>query len=80
MRFTLVGDPRLDVAIAIELTEMVAGFTPEDTAYLCGLMDEDPAAAAYRAYTAIVRASVYRGDSRIVRKCLRSLRETSGVL
>ena len=81
MRFTLVGDPRLDVAIAIELTEMVAGFTPEDTAYLCGLICDDPVAAeAYRAYTAIVRASVYRGDSRIVRKCMRTLRETAEVL
>ena len=70
-RYSLVGDPRLDAAIAIELTEMVADFTPEDTEYLRGLTDEEPAAAAYRAWTAIVLASVYRGDSRIVRKCIR---------
>ena len=73
MRYTLVGDPLLDVAI-------VAEFIPEDTEYLRGLMDEDPAAAAYSAYTAIVLASLCRGDSRIVRKCMGSLRETSGVL
>ncbi|MXY44048.1 MAG: aminoglycoside phosphotransferase family protein [Dehalococcoidia bacterium] len=78
-RYTLVGDPRIDVAIAIELTEMVAGFTPEDTAYLCSLIDDDPIAAnACRAYTAILLAALYRGDARIVRKCLRSLRETVG--
>lgn len=79
-RYSLVGDPRLDVAIAIELTEMGGSFTPEDTAYLRGLTDEEPAAAAYRAWTAIVLASVYGGDSRIVRKCMRTLRETAGVL
>ena len=80
MRFTLVGDPRLDVAIAIELREMVADFIPEDTEYLRGLTAEDPAAAACRAWTAIVLASLYRGDSRIVRKCMRTLRETAEVL
>ena len=79
-RYSLAGDPRLDVAIAIELTEMVADFTPEDTAYLRGLTDEDPASAAYRAWTAVVLASVYGGDSRIVRKCMRTLRETAGRL
>ena len=79
-RYSLVGDPRLDVAIAIELTEMDGEFTPEDTEYLRGLTDEDPAAAAYRAWTAVVLASVYRGDSRIVRKCMRTLRETAGRL
>lgn len=80
-RYSLVGDPHLDVAIAIELTEMVAGFTPEDTAYLCGLIDEDPVeAGAYRACTAIVLASLYRGDSRIVRKCMRTLREMAARL
>ena len=79
-RYGLVGDPRLDVAIGIELTEMVGGFTPEDTEYLRGLIDEDPAAAACRAWTAIVLASVYRSDSRIVRKCGRTLRETAEVL
>ena len=79
-RYSLVGDPRLDVAIAIELTEMVGDLTPEDTEYLRGLTDEDPAAAAYRAWTAIVLASLYRGDSRIVRKCRRTLRETAEVL
>ena len=79
-RYSLVGDPRLDVAIGIELTEMVGDFTPEDTEYLRGLTAEDPAAAAYRAWTAIVLASLYRGDSRIVRKCIRTLRETAGVL
>ena len=79
-RYSLVGDPRLDVAIAIELTEMVGSFTPEDTEYLRGLTEEDPAAAAYRAWTAIVLASMYRGDSRIVRKCTRTLRETAGEL
>lgn len=78
-RHTLIGDPRLDVAIAIELTEMIAGFTPQDTAYLCGLVEDDPIAAnACRAYTAIMLAAEYRGDSRIVRKCLGSLRETVG--
>lgn len=78
-RYSLVGDPRLDVAIAIELTEMVADFTPEDTAYLYGLIDDDPVAAnAYRACTAILLAAIYRGDARIVRKCLGSLRETVG--
>ena len=79
-RYSLVGDPRLDVAIGIELTEMVGDFTPEDTEYLRGLTDEDPAAAAYRAWTAIVLAAVYGGDSRIVRKCGRTLRETAGRL
>ena len=79
-RYSLVGDPRLDLAIAIELTEMAADFTPEDTEYLRGLTDEDPAAAAYRAWTAVVLASLYRGDSRIVRKCMRTLLETAGVL
>ncbi len=79
-RYSLVGNPRLDVAIAIELTEIAADFTPEDTEYLRGLIEEDPAAAAYRAWTAIVLASVYGGDSRIVRKCVRTLRETAGVL
>ena len=79
-RYSLVGDPRLDVAIAIELTEMAGDSTPEDTEYLRGLIEEDPAAAAYRAWTAVVLASVYRGDSRIVRKCIRTLRETAGRL
>ena len=79
-RYSLVGDPRLDVAIAIELTEMVGDFNPEDTEYLRGLTEEDPAAAAYRAWTAVVLASLYRGDSRIVRKCIRTLRETAGRL
>ncbi len=79
-RYSLVGDPRLDVAIAIELTEMVGGFTPEDTGYLRGLTEEAPAAAAYRAWTAVVLASLYRGDARIVRKCIRTLRETAGRL
>ncbi len=79
-RYSLVGDPRLDVAIAIELTEMAGGFSPEDTEFLRGLIEEDPAAAAYRAWTAIVLAAVYGGDSRIVRKCMRTLRETAGRL
>lgn len=79
-RYSLVGDPRLDVAIAIELTEMPGDFTPEDTEYLRGLIEEDPAAVAYRAWTAVVLASLYGGDSRIVRKCMRTLRETAGVL
>ena len=79
-RYSLVGDPRLDVAIAIELTEMAGGFSPEDTEFLRGLIEEDPAAAAYRAWTAIVLAAVYGGDSRIVRKCRRTLRETAGRL
>ncbi|MCY3738393.1 MAG: aminoglycoside phosphotransferase family protein [Gemmatimonadaceae bacterium] len=79
-RYSLVGDPRLDVAIAIELTEMAGDSTPGDTEYLRGLIEEDPAAAAYRAWTAVVLASVYRGDSRIVRKCIRTLRETAGRL
>ncbi len=78
-RHTLVGDPRLDIAIAVELTEMEAGFTPEDTAYLRGLIDDEPVAAnVYRAYTAILLAAEYRGDARIVRKCLGSLEETVG--
>ncbi|NKB71018.1 MAG: phosphotransferase [Candidatus Latescibacteria bacterium] len=78
-RHTLLGDPRIDIAIAIELTEMAAGFTPEDTAYLCGLIDQDPIAAnACRAFTAIMLAAEYRGDERIVQKCLGSLRETVG--
>lgn len=77
-RYSLVGDPRLDVAIAIELTEMAGDFTPEDTEYLRGLTEEDPAAAAYRAWTAVVLASLYRSDSRIVGKCIGTLRETAG--
>ncbi len=78
-RHSLVGDPRLDIAIAIELTEMERGFTPEDTAYLRGLIDDDPTVAnACRAVTAILLAAEYRGDERIVRKCLGSLRETTG--
>lgn len=78
-RHTLVGDPRLDIAIAVELTEMEAGFTPEDTAYLRGLIDDEPVAAnVYRAYTAILLAAEYRGDARIVRKCLKSWGEMAG--
>ncbi len=75
-RHTLLGDPRMDIAIAVELTEM-AGFVPEDTTYLRELIDEDPVAAnACRAYTAILLAAEYRYDERIVRKCLHSMRET----
>lgn len=74
-RHTLLGDPRMDIAIAIELTEM-AGFTPEDTTYLRGLLDEDPKVAnACRAYAAILLAAEYRYDERIVRKCLHSMQE-----
>ena len=58
---------------------METEFTPADTAYLRGLADDDPIAAnAYRACTAILLAAEYRGDERILRKCLVSLRETVG--
>lgn len=74
-RHTLLGDPRLDIAIAIELTEL-AGFAAEDTVYLRSSIDEDPVAAnACRAYTAILLAAEYRRDERILRKCLHSMRE-----
>lgn len=75
---TLIGDPRLDIAIAVELTE-IAGFRPEDTAYLREQMNEDPVAVnAVRAYTAILLAARHHHFDRLVEKCLDSLRATAG--
>ena len=77
-RDTLVGDPRLDVAIAIELTE-IAGFTPEDTAYLRQQLPGKPAEVnAYRAYTAILLAARHCDFARLVERCVNSLRATIG--
>lgn len=79
-RHTLLGDPRLDIAIAVELTEM-AGLAPEDTTYLRSLIDEDPVAAnACRAYTAILLAAEYHYNEHIVRKCVQSMREVFDAL
>lgn len=78
-RHTLVGDPRLDIAIAIEFTEMAQGFVPEDTVFLREVSDGDPMTSnAYRAYAAILLAAECSHDVRIVEKCLGSLRETFG--
>ena len=75
---TLIGDPRLDIAIAVELTEF-AGFKPVDTAYLRDQIDGDPAEVnAFRAYTAILLAARHHHFGRLVEKCVGSLRATAG--
>ena len=75
---TLIGDPRLDIAIAVELTEL-AGFTAEDTAYLHELPPGDPVEVnAIRVYTAILLATRHHHYTRLVEKCMDSLHATIG--
>ncbi|MBT3192315.1 MAG: phosphotransferase [Verrucomicrobia bacterium] len=73
-RHSLLGDPRLDVAIAIELTDVIDEFTQDDTEYLRELVDEEMS-GPWRALSAILLANQLRGDERIVRKCAASLAE-----
>lgn len=71
-RHSLLGDPRLDVAIAIELTDVIDEFTQDDTEYLRELLDEEMS-GAWRALSAILLANQLRHDERIVKKCAASL-------
>jgi len=76
-KHSLLGDPRLDVAIAIELTDVIDEFTQDDAKYLRELVDEEMS-GAWRALSAILLANQLRGDERIVRKCAASLVEAAG--